>query len=89
MIRHGPNCLEGPFARTSFLHGASHISDPKRSQDTSEESVQLPATRPSEDAPIRWELVRRVRGEIAAGTYETAEKWEAALEHLFRDLERE
>jgi hypothetical protein len=33
---------------------------------------------------IRWGLVARVRAEIAAGTYETEEKWAAAEEALFR-----
>ena len=39
------------------------------------------------DAPVRHHLVERVRREIAAGTYETAEKLEAALEHLLRRLD--
>jgi len=36
---------------------------------------------------IRIDLVERVRREIAEGTYETEEKWEAALAGLARDLE--
>ena len=36
---------------------------------------------------IRLDLVERVRGEIAEGTYETPEKWEAALAGLARDLD--
>jgi negative regulator of flagellin synthesis FlgM len=40
------------------------------------------------DAPgIRTELVERVRQEIAAGTYETPEKLEAALERLLDRLQ--
>jgi hypothetical protein len=39
-------------------------------------------------APIRQHLVERVRREIAAGTYETPEKFEAALEHLIRRLDQ-
>jgi hypothetical protein len=35
---------------------------------------------------IRWDLVARVRGEIASGTYETEEKWEAALDRLLGRL---
>lgn len=34
------------------------------------------------DQPIRADLVRRVRGEILAGTYDTSEKLEAALDRL-------
>jgi hypothetical protein len=37
---------------------------------------------------IRFELVERVRREIAAGTYETPEKWEAALERFLRRMEQ-
>jgi hypothetical protein len=37
--------------------------------------------------PIREELVDRVRAEIAAGVYDTDERWEIALDHLFERLE--
>ena len=67
MNKHGPNCLPGPFSRTSpWWTLAAHS-----------------------DRPIRYELVERVRREIAAGTYETPEKWEAALERFFQRLEEE
>jgi hypothetical protein len=39
------------------------------------------------DPNIRADLVRRIRSEIAAGTYETPEKWEAALDRLLDLLE--
>lgn len=35
---------------------------------------------------IRPDLVARVRSEIAAGTYETPEKWQQALDKLSREL---
>jgi hypothetical protein len=38
---------------------------------------------------VRRELIERVRGEIAAGTYDTPERWEAALDRLLDRLERE
>jgi hypothetical protein len=38
---------------------------------------------------LRWDLVVRVRREIEAGTYETPEKWEIALDRLQADLERD
>jgi len=51
-------------------------------------------TRPPSAAPeppgpdgIRWALVARVRAEIAAGTYDTPEKWAAAEERLLRRAE--
>ena len=35
---------------------------------------------------IRWELVDRVRREIAEGTYDSPEKWEIALDRLFNQV---
>jgi hypothetical protein len=40
-----------------------------------------------DDPHIRAELVRRIRAEIAAGTYDTPEKWEAALDQLWKRLQ--
>jgi hypothetical protein len=42
---------------------------------------------PPRGEEIRYELVERVRREIAEGVYDTPEKWEAALDGLARDLE--
>lgn len=42
-----------------------------------------------EASVIRAELVARVRREIAAGSYDTPEKWEAALARMLRRLEQE
>src|SRR4051812_19941875 len=36
---------------------------------------------------LRWDLVVRVRREIEAGTYDTPEKWEIALDRLQAELE--
>jgi hypothetical protein len=47
-------------------------------------SGELPA-----DPEVRWELVRRLRREIARGAYETPEKWEATLDRLCERLEEE
>jgi anti-sigma28 factor (negative regulator of flagellin synthesis) len=41
----------------------------------------------SAEAPIRWDLVARIRQEIAEGTYDTPEKLEAALRILQERLE--
>jgi hypothetical protein len=45
--------------------------------------------REQHDPRIRYELVERVRREIAAGTYDTAEKLDLALERLLERLEEE
>jgi hypothetical protein len=49
---------------------------------------QRPLTK-KDGRPIRKDLVDRVRKEIAAGTYDTQEKWEAALDCLLDRLERD
>jgi hypothetical protein len=41
---------------------------------------------PPETDAIRADLVERVRREIAAGTYDTPAKWDAALERLAEQL---
>jgi len=45
-----------------------------------------PAKRTRKPRKIRTELVERVRKEIAAGTYDTQEKFHAALERLVERL---
>lgn len=40
-----------------------------------------------DDPQVRADLVRRIRAEIAAGTYDTPEKWEAALDKLWKRLQ--
>jgi len=37
---------------------------------------------------VRWELVRRVRSEIARGTYETPQKWDVVLGKLLTEVLR-
>jgi hypothetical protein len=39
------------------------------------------------EPPFRAGLVEEIRRQIAAGTYETPEKWEAALDRLLDRLE--
>ena len=42
-----------------------------------------------EEPGIRKELVERIRREIAAGTYDTPEKWHAALDNLLGRLHQD
>ena len=72
MYRHGPTCLEGPVSKNRL----AWLSLAYEEND--------PA--PAED--IRTELVERVRREIAAGTYDTPEKWGAALDRLWDRLQQ-
>ena len=45
-----------------------------------------PVTAPLSDPDVRQDLVARVRQEIQAGTYDTPEKMEAALDRLANRL---
>lgn len=59
---------------------------PARARDRVEVSdMALLMARLKNLPPVRQELIDRVRGEIAAGTYDTPEKFEAALDGLVRD----
>jgi hypothetical protein len=53
---------------------------PKASDDAREEVPSL------DDPDIRADLVRRVRAEIAAGTYDTPEKFAQALDRMVSEL---
>ena len=73
MHTHQASCLRGPVTRS---RGHWLIGDAP-----GDEVPRLA------DPDIRAELVRRVRKEIANGTYETPEKWEQALGRLRKELE--
>jgi hypothetical protein len=82
MHPHGPSCLPGPTQRRRCrgARAAERSPSPMTDSDT---PVPL-------DAPgVRTELVERVRREIAAGTYETPDKLQEALERLLDRLEWE
>jgi hypothetical protein len=82
MYRHGPSCLEGPVSRARrwWLDPA-----PEECAPETPSSQDLLVKDPTQG--IRLGLVARVRREIAAGTYDTPEKWEAALDRHARQLE--
>jgi hypothetical protein len=83
MHEHGPDELVGPVrGTTAWWRGMG--------DQPNEAPVQSSGRKKRDDArPIRTELVERIRKEIAAGTYDTPEKWEAALDSLLDRLERE
>jgi negative regulator of flagellin synthesis FlgM len=85
MHTHGPVCLQGPrFRNRGWWTGRPLPARPR--------AFAMSSERPNQKASgeaIRMDLVARVRREIAAGTYDTPEKWEAALERLLDRMERE
>ena len=89
MHRHGPSCLEGPISfkrrrwQQSSNPGLDSTNSPREAGTMSSNEHQ----NQTKESPIRWELVERVRREIEAGTYETSEKMDLALERLLDQLE--
>jgi hypothetical protein len=73
MHRHGSSCLKGPV--TLDRPWWARPSRKPRPRAT------------TQAADIRTELVARVRREIAAGTYDTPQRWDAALDRLARSLQ--
>lgn len=73
MHSHGPATLPGPFTRRHTT-----VKRPAKPHRTS-----LPA---ESVIPVRTELVARVRRAIADGTYDTPERWAAAIDKLARSL---
>lgn len=61
------------------LHVSTCLED--RPVETSEQEVPVTTTE-----RIRWDLVHRVRQEIEAGTYDTEEKLELALEEMLASM---
>jgi hypothetical protein len=89
MHEHSPDKLVGPV-RGSPAWWRGMVAEPEFPVDGTPTTVQPRDKRPKKDGkPIRMDLVNRVRQEIAAGTYETQEKWEAALDCLLDKLERD
>jgi len=75
---HQHKCLEGPVRGTPGWWQELG----KRSQ-----TAELPAKKKRKKTTgIRHDLVARVKKEIAAGTYDSPEKWEATLDRLLDHL---
>jgi hypothetical protein len=69
----------------------THLSSALKGPVT-QDRAWWPRTKPRERrsaSAVRTELVQRIRREIAAGTYETPEKWEAALDRLLDQLSKD
>jgi hypothetical protein len=69
-----------------YQHGPMCLRGPVSRRRRNWKAVPMKGRIPAEPA-LRHELIARVRAEIAAGTYETPEKWQHALERLAERLE--
>ena len=76
-----------PIDTTDAITTNSTRVEPPGISDTVEISdVAKLAARISEIPEVRTELIETVKTELAAGTYETSEKLEIAVERLLEDL---
>lgn len=82
---HGVHGIKGPYS--SRTNGPRPNSSATAAGDQVEISAAGEAAAEAADTrDVRPDLVARVRNEIAAGTYETPEKLDAALESLLDDI---
>jgi negative regulator of flagellin synthesis FlgM len=83
---HGPHGINAPHApfRGQATDGAATtqaVGDRVTISPAAEAAIQA-----SETGVVRQDLVNRIRGEIAAGTYETPAKLDAALDRLLDEI---
>lgn len=82
---HGPHGVQGPHQNkangTQPPHSAPAQADRVEISAAAEEAAQA-----AETGSVRQDLVARVREEIAAGTYETPEKFHTALNRLLDEI---
>lgn len=84
---HGAQSVQGPHRMAAAKESSSMSTQSRTIQDDvqfSEESLKVNAADQNEasSAGIRFELVNRIKAEIAAGTYETPDKMDIALDRL-------
>jgi hypothetical protein len=82
MYRHTSTCLKGPITRSRewWYEAPEEVAAPV--------GGRLAPPADTAESGLRHELVARIRGEIAAGTYDTPERWEAALDRLLDRLDK-
>ena len=86
MQPHQPRDLTGPLRGTSsWWRGLEPQPEAAEREQVKEKSRKGKHSR-DHGPPIRQDLVDRVRKEIAAGTYDTPEKWDAALDRLLERM---
>jgi len=83
MYRRCRDLSEGPLSRSCAQR--QDVASEER-EGVSAESVGE-SVREDRSASMRLDLIARVRAEIANGTYDTPEKWEAALGRLLERMD--
>jgi negative regulator of flagellin synthesis FlgM len=81
---HGPQALQGPHRSAAPASSAPTSSQPVDQLDLSREAQELSRNR--DTSGIRHDLVNRVKQEIAAGVYDTDQKFDLALDRLLQEI---
>lgn len=82
---HGAHALQGPYAARSQA-ARPHFSVTGMGDQLDISAAAQAAIEQAEMGDVRADLVARIKNEIAAGTYETADKLDAALERLLDEV---
>ncbi len=91
---HGPHGVNAPHSRSTAgategksTQAADQLDISPAAQEAARlaEAAEVRAAGQA-DAPIRQDVVARVRAEIASGSYETPEKLDAALDSLLDQI---
>lgn len=86
MHQHRPRSFRGPVRGTETWWRGLQPQPESTPTEEKHKKVTKKTTDAENDPQIRKDLVDRVRKEIAAGTYDTQDKWEAALDSLLDRL---
>jgi len=84
---HGPQSIGPPHSARLSKPAAADQAGPIRDElEISEAARAAEARQPGEVSGIRQDRVNAIRAQIAAGTYETPEKLDAALDRLLDEI---
>jgi hypothetical protein len=87
MQPHQPRDLNGPLRGTSSWWRGLDPQPNAAEHDEKREPPRKGKYSREHGPPIRQDLVARIKKEIADGTYDTPEKWDAALDRLLERMD--
>ena len=82
---HGPQSISGPHF-TQKTAGAQSTGSAAKADRVDISPAASAALEAAESGQVRTDLVNLIRGQIAAGTYDTPDKMNAAMDRLFDQI---
>jgi anti-sigma28 factor (negative regulator of flagellin synthesis) len=83
---HGPHGINAPHAPFRGQQASAAAPTQSSGDSLTISAAAEAAIQASETSGVRQDLVNRIRGEIANGTYETSAKLDAAMDRLLDTL---